>query len=88
MAEAKNSPTHVEQLDQEQAHAIDDKRLLRKIDIHIIPPLFLLYLLTFLDRTNIGNARIQGMNEELGLEGHQYNIVLMIFFIPYVPRHW
>lgn len=33
------------------------RRLLSKIDRHLIPFLSLLYLLSFLDRTNIGNAR-------------------------------
>lgn len=31
-----------------------EKKLLRKVDVHIIPPLFTVFLLAFLDRTNIG----------------------------------
>ncbi|KAL9123130.1 MAG: hypothetical protein Q9187_000319 [Circinaria calcarea] len=34
-----------------------EKRLVRKLDLHIIPVVMLLYLLSFLDRINIGNAR-------------------------------
>ena len=37
---------------------IDERRLIRKIDIFVIPWLALLYLLNFLDRSNIGNARV------------------------------
>lgn len=37
---------------------IDEKRLLRKIDFTLIPWLSLLYLLCFLDRVGIGNARV------------------------------
>ena len=37
-----------------------EKRLLRKLDLRLIPWLCLLYLISFLDRTNIGNAKIQG----------------------------
>lgn len=33
---------------------VADKKLLRKLDLHVLPPLFLLFLLAFLDRTNIG----------------------------------
>ena len=33
-----------------------EKKLLRKIDLHVVPILWLLFLLAFLDRTNIGNA--------------------------------
>merc|ERR1712080_77330 len=38
-----------------------DKQLVRKTDRWLIPWLCLLYLLSFLDRTNIGNARLAGM---------------------------
>jgi hypothetical protein len=31
-----------------------EKKLLRKVDLHLIPMLFLLFLMAFLDRTNIG----------------------------------
>jgi hypothetical protein len=37
-----------------------EKRLVRKLDWRLIPWLCLLYLISFLDRTNIGNAKIQG----------------------------
>lgn len=47
-------------------------------------PIFaILYVLSFLDRSNIGNAKIAGMNDELGLTGAQYNMVLTVFFFPY-----
>jgi hypothetical protein len=44
--------------------------------------LTVLFLLAFLDRTNIGNAKIQGMTAELKMGGHDYNIALFVFFIP------
>ena len=40
---------------------IYEKKLVRKLDLRIIPWLTLLYLISFLDRTNIGNAKIQGV---------------------------
>lgn len=49
--------------DQTDDYYIDpetEKRLLRKLDWRLIPWLCLLYLISFLDRTNIGNAKIQG----------------------------
>ncbi|KAE8325414.1 major facilitator superfamily domain-containing protein [Aspergillus sergii] len=41
-------------------------------------------LLRKIDRANIGNAKIEGLTEDLRLSGIQYNIVLSIFFVPYV----
>ncbi|KAK9858300.1 hypothetical protein MYU51_019297 [Penicillium brevicompactum] len=61
-----------------------EKRLLWKLDIHVVPILMFLFLLAFLDRINIGNARLQGLEKDLGMEGHDYNIALFIFFIPYI----
>lgn len=62
---------------------IDEKKLLLKMDLHILPTLALLYLLSFLDRGNIGNANIEGLSEDLNLVGNQYSLCLTIFFITY-----
>ncbi|KAI5778869.1 major facilitator superfamily domain-containing protein [Geopyxis carbonaria] len=64
--------------------AVDERALLRKIDLHVVPPICVLYLLAFLDRVNISNAVIFGLQEDLGLTGVQYNTALTIFFVPYI----
>ncbi|KAF9647072.1 MFS general substrate transporter [Thelephora ganbajun] len=63
---------------------IDERKVMRKIDLRVIPVLTLLYLLAFLDRVNISNAAIFGLKEELHLHGTAYNTALVIFFVPYV----
>lgn len=60
------------------------KRLLRKLDWHIIPFMSLIYLLCFLDRTNIGNARLDHLEQDLNLQGLQYNDCLAILFPFYI----
>ncbi|RPA85958.1 MFS general substrate transporter [Ascobolus immersus RN42] len=62
------------------------KTLLRKLDWNLVPFLSLLYLLSFLDRTNIGNARLVGLEDDLGMDKTtlQYNIALAVFFPWYV----
>ncbi|KAF4814542.1 putative transporter [Colletotrichum tropicale] len=57
---------------------------MRKLDWRLVPLLRLLYLISFLDRANIGNAKIEGLPEDLNLTGQQYNIVLCVFFITYI----
>lgn len=59
-------------------------RLLRKVDWQLLPIITLLYLMSFLDRTSIGNAKIANMDKELGLSPGQYNIALSIMFVSYV----
>lgn len=61
----------------------ETKKIIRKIDWHLLPPLTLLYILAFIDRANIGNAKVAGMNQDLRLTGAQYNMVLTVFFFPY-----
>lgn len=65
--------------------AVAEKKLVRKCDIRVLPMLFLFFFLAFLDRTNIGNAKIQGMIKDLDMTGpSDYNIALFIFFVPYI----
>ncbi|KAF1997984.1 MFS general substrate transporter, partial [Amniculicola lignicola CBS 123094] len=60
-----------------------DRKLVRKLDINLIPWLSFLYLISFLDRTNIGNAKIDGLQEDLRMTDGQYNATLSIFFVSY-----
>lgn len=55
--------------------AQETKRLLRKLDWTLLPFLSLLYLLSFLDRANIGNAKLAGLEKDLGMTGkYDYNV--------------
>ncbi|CAN9417681.1 unnamed protein product [Alternaria alternata] len=66
----------------------DDKetrRIIRKIDLRLLPTLAVIYAFALIDRVNLPNARIAGMDEDLGLSiGSRYSILTMIFFIPYI----
>ncbi|GJN88975.1 hypothetical protein Rhopal_001946-T1 [Rhodotorula paludigena] len=62
----------------------EEKKLIRRIDYRLVPFLSLLYLLSFLDRVNIGQARLDGLEADLGLVGNQYQATLVIFFVGYV----
>ncbi|KAF9890929.1 hypothetical protein FE257_005186 [Aspergillus nanangensis] len=73
-----------------------ERKLMAKIDWHIVPCLCVMYLLAFLDRprlirfssgyrVNISNAAVLGLQEDLNIvEGMKYNTALTIFFVPYV----
>ncbi|CAM1504862.1 Fc.00g024530.m01.CDS01 [Cosmosporella sp. VM-42] len=66
------------------APEINEKALLRKLDRRLLPAVGILYLLSFLDRSNVGNARIEGMVEDLNMTGNQYLTGLTLYFIGYV----
>lgn len=65
-----------------------ERRVVRKIDLHLIPLVTSLYLVAFLDRSNIGNAQVAGMGKDLGLSEDQYQWLLTIFYIPYIVFEW
>ncbi|KAJ3094462.1 hypothetical protein HDU96_001664 [Phlyctochytrium bullatum] len=74
--------------------AEEEKQMLRKMDQRLIPLVSFFYLLCFLDRVNIGNARVIGldkktylgeMERDLGMtDSSQYNWALSIFFFGYI----
>lgn len=57
--------------------AAEAKKIIRKVDWRLIPLLMFLYTLTFLDRVNIGNARLWNLEKDLGMTGYDYNIVVL-----------
>src|SRR5512146_1269793 len=59
-----------------------ESAIVRKTRIRLIPYLFLLYIVAFLDRTNIGFAALT-MNRELGITSAQYGFLTGVFFWGY-----
>ncbi|ODV91339.1 hypothetical protein CANCADRAFT_148212 [Tortispora caseinolytica NRRL Y-17796] len=59
-------------------------RIFRKLDLWILPMISSMYLMSFLDRTNVGYANVAGMSKDLGMTPHQYSIGLSVFFAAYV----
>ncbi|KAF2020465.1 permease of the major facilitator superfamily [Aaosphaeria arxii CBS 175.79] len=74
-------------LEKEKSSA--NKTLLRKQDFRLIPICATMYLLAYLDRSNIGNAKVMNSEEghdlmtETNISGTQYAIALMVFLIAY-----
>ncbi|QBR03025.1 MFS transporter [Paraburkholderia pallida] len=62
--------------------AIDERALVRKIAWRIIPFVFILYVISYIDRANIGYAALQ-MNHELALTSEAFGFASGIFFIGY-----
>ena len=59
-----------------------ERGTVRKLRIRIIPFLFLLYIVAFLDRINIGFAALT-MNKELAITPRQFGLLTGVFFIGY-----
>ncbi|KAJ9094655.1 hypothetical protein QFC19_007868 [Naganishia cerealis] len=67
-----------------EEYAQKEKALLWKVDLKLIPWMTLLFTLSFLDRTNVGTARLAGLTKDLHMSQHQFNIASTVFFVTYV----
>ncbi|KAK0759221.1 hypothetical protein N5P37_008103 [Trichoderma harzianum] len=81
----ENELEHGEEYGQDaQRRAAMTKRVLFKIDTRVMPVLALLLLCSFLDRTNVGNAKILGLEADLGITDKQYSQGLAVFYATYI----
>lgn len=55
-----------------------------KRDLVLLPLICVMYTILFLDRTNIANARIEGLEKDLDMPSNGYNNCLWIFYIPFI----
>ncbi|KAF8916083.1 MFS general substrate transporter [Mucidula mucida] len=79
---------------------VAEKKLLRKLDWILLPLTTLIYVLNFVDRTaigeptflrhlfgslhDLGNAKVVGLEKDLGMTGYDYNVSLTVFFIFFI----
>ncbi|KAF9535440.1 MFS general substrate transporter [Crepidotus variabilis] len=61
----------------------EERRLRRKFDLHLLPPLAFMYLCNALDKGNVGNAKTDGWDKDIHLKGNQYYLLVMIFYVPF-----
>lgn len=84
---AEKAASVVEKTDVYNPHVdvsgVDERKLMKKIDFVLLPWLSFLYLLSFLDRTSIGNAKLYNLTTDLHMSDTQYNLALTIFFFSY-----
>ncbi|KAI7162992.1 MFS general substrate transporter [Hortaea werneckii] len=66
----------------------EEHRVRRKLDTHLVLFVAMLYMMSFLDRSNIGNAKIAGLVEDLKLDDDQYEWLLTAFYIAYILFEW
>jgi ACS family tartrate transporter-like MFS transporter len=66
------------------ADHIAEAAVLRKVSIRLLPFLFLLYVINLIDRTNIGIARLQMVDEQSILDEEAYSLGAGIFYVGYL----
>ncbi|KAF7616907.1 putative pantothenate transporter [Aspergillus flavus] len=70
--------------------ADEEKKLLRRVDWHIMPLCAIMFLLKNIDSENVANAKIMNKGTDrniltqLGMTTDQYNLVTVLYYIPYI----
>ncbi|KAJ5301970.1 hypothetical protein N7508_006833 [Penicillium antarcticum] len=67
-----------------QFSAAAEKKLVRKIDLVVLPIMVFAYMLAFLDKQALGYTALMGIREDLHLVGNQYNWSSSIFYFGYL----
>ncbi|KAG9196876.1 hypothetical protein G6514_003205, partial [Epicoccum nigrum] len=66
----------------------EERFALRKLDWNLIPLLGALYLVSYIDRGNVGNAYTAGLGKDWGITSDQYSWIVTILYIGYISFHW
>lgn len=62
-----------------------NKKLVRKIDLIVLPIIGILYILNYIDRQNLAAAKLQGIMEDLNMTTQQFATAISILFVGYLP---
>ncbi|KFY63800.1 hypothetical protein V496_03684 [Pseudogymnoascus sp. VKM F-4515 (FW-2607)] len=81
-----SKPTSLEEsvLVDEEYFQRTSKSLVRKMDMTMMPIIWVLYMLNYLDRNNISQAKLNGFEKDLGLVGDQFNTAVSILNVGYM----
>lgn len=80
---ARAPPPYVSSLSSEERRRAE-RELVRKIDMRLIPPIVVMYILNYIDRNAIASARLGGLEEDLNLQGSEYETAISVLFIGYI----
>lgn len=63
---------------------VDEKRLVRKIDLMIVPLMWFCYFLQYLDKTLINYANVMGLQPDTGTTPTQFSHLALVFYVSYL----
>ncbi|KAI0687878.1 MFS general substrate transporter [Cerioporus squamosus] len=62
-----------------------ERRLVRMLDMRLLPTIILIFIMNYIDRVAVTAARLKGLSQDLGLSDIQYSTVLAVLYASYVP---
>ncbi|KZL77630.1 allantoate permease [Colletotrichum tofieldiae] len=79
----QNAPADVQDGERQHVDSTMARKIVRKIDLNIIPLLFVTYMLNFMDKTILSSASVFGLRDDTNLKGQNYSWVSSIFYFGY-----
>ncbi|KAF2720537.1 MFS general substrate transporter [Polychaeton citri CBS 116435] len=67
-----------------EAESIDERKLVRKIGLMIMPLMFCCYLLQYLDKSLLNYAAVMDIREDVGLDTEQYGTLSLLFYVAFL----
>ncbi|KAK0641807.1 pantothenate transporter liz1 [Cercophora newfieldiana] len=61
-----------------------EKKLVRKIDLYLMPMIWLMNVMSWMDRANLGNANIAGLTADLKLSSTQFSLAIITYYLGYI----
>ncbi|KAM6510355.1 hypothetical protein FALCPG4_017970 [Fusarium falciforme] len=60
-----------------------ERSYVKKLDMFLLPFLSLMYFFNAVDRSNLGNAKTDDLEEDLNFKGNEYSLLILLFYIPF-----
>ncbi|KAJ5256928.1 hypothetical protein N7478_013032 [Penicillium angulare] len=77
-------PESLQNLSDEEFQSLN-KKIVRKIDLLVLPTIGILYILNYIDRQNLAAAKLQGITQDLNMTTEQFATAVSILFVGYLP---
>lgn len=77
-------PESLQSLEPDELNRLN-KKILRKIDLLVLPTIGILYILNYIDRQNLAAAKLQGITQDLNMSTEQFATAVSILFVGYLP---
>ncbi|KAK0125376.1 hypothetical protein ONS95_000604 [Cadophora gregata] len=84
MNDVNRMPASLRELSSEELARLN-KKLVRKMDLVILPIIGILYILNYIDRQNLSAAKLQGITDDLHMSTQQFATSISILFVGYLP---
>ncbi|OJJ02696.1 hypothetical protein ASPVEDRAFT_193725 [Aspergillus versicolor CBS 583.65] len=77
-------PDCLRALSEDEMKALN-RKIVRKVDLVVLPTIGILYILNYIDRQNLAAAKLQGIMEDLNMTTQQFATAVSILFVGYLP---